>query len=89
MVNGIIAAKDLKEIVAFTIRSIVERFGVTVDGDEFVLPVSVESVEKWMEEIEKQTSFYWRRDNSTNYEVEDRDGNVVISFRWKERPTLI
>jgi hypothetical protein len=55
------------ELRSFTIQSIVEGSDATVDSDVFDIPCEVEEVEKWMSEMEDQTSDLWDRDNHDWY----------------------
>ena len=54
-------------IEAFTIQSIVEGSDATVDSDQFNIPCHVNEVEKWMSDMEEETSAIWDRDNHDWY----------------------
>lgn len=51
------------EIRRFTIQTIVEGSDVTVDSDEFVLPVRVKSVREWVEFMEAEANRLWEEAN--------------------------
>jgi hypothetical protein len=78
----------IKEITGFTIQTIVEGSDVEINSSTFELPVTVAEVEAWMDDMEKQASFYWERDNSTHYLIQKGDDDV-LRFRmeaWDDEP---
>jgi len=58
------AWEGLTEIDAFTIQTIVEGSDATVDSDEFILPVKITDVNKWMEQMEDEASRLWDEANT-------------------------
>jgi len=86
--NGADGWDKVKEITAFTIQTIVEGSDVEINSDTFELPVTVAEVEDWCEDMEKQASFYWQRDNSTYYVIANATDDVM-RFRieeWDDEP---
>lgn len=65
---------DPAVITGFTIQTIVEGSEVTVDSDRFEFPVPAAAVRDWLEEMEAQAAFYWKRDNGLWYAVTDTHG---------------
>jgi hypothetical protein len=56
-------------ILGFTIQTIVEGSDATVDSDEFVLPVTVASVEAWVREMESEATALWQEANGDEAEA--------------------
>jgi len=59
---------EIKEIVAFTIQTIVEGSDATVDSDEFVLPVKHSEVVAWMSYMENEAARLWDEANESEDE---------------------
>ena len=74
--NGSEKWEHIKGISAFTIQTIVEGSDVTVDSGEFSFPLDREKVSKWIEDMEQEADFYWKRDNTSHLLIK-RD-NVLI-----------
>lgn len=77
----------ITSITAFTLQTIVEGSDVTVDSDEFTLPVYESAVAAWMEEMEKEADFYWKRDNASYYSILDKDHKHILWCEWQEFDT--
>jgi hypothetical protein len=60
-------------LIGFTIQSIVEGSDVTVDSEEFVIPVETSKVDEWMKSMEEETDFYWERDNLQHWKLTGPD----------------
>ena len=73
------------EIRAFTIQTIVEGSDATVDSAPFWLPVTTESVDAWVKEMEAQATRFWDRDNLEHYRVMiEGDWWGCVSVGWGE-----
>ena len=57
------------KLLGFTIQSIVEGSDVSVDSDEFVVPVDAKEVDDWIKHMEDETSRIWKAANTQLYEV--------------------
>jgi hypothetical protein len=57
----------LPPFIGFTIQSIVEGSDTEVNSDEFMVPTDCEYVDNWVEEMEKQVTYYWERDNYSHF----------------------
>lgn len=72
-------------LLGFTIQTIVEGSDVTIDSEEFVVPVSTQEVDDWIQEMEAQASFYWNRDNLTHWKLTDPNGKeYFFDSGWGE-----
>lgn len=61
-------------LIGFTIQTIVEGSDVEINGDEFRVPVETEKVDSWVQDMEKQAEFYWKRDNLTHWRLTSPTG---------------
>ena len=75
---------NVKGIKAFTIQTIVEGSDVTVDSEEFTLPVRTQEIEDWMNQMEEEAAFYWKRDNTKYYAVVKADRTPVVYYQWTD-----
>jgi len=78
-------------LVSFSIQTIVEGSDVTVDGEEMALPIATKAVQDWIDDMEKQSSFYWERDNSLWYRLRNTKTGTVRTlqatqgeFKWHQ-----
>lgn len=72
------------ELLGFTIQSIVENSDVEVNGDYMEVPIPAYKVRDWMAEMERQTSFYWERDNWLWVKFKNPDGEMgCVEQTWE------
>ena len=65
--------EDIKEIVAFTIQTIVEGSVAEVNSDAFELPVRVSEVENWMTDMEAQADDLWKEANEDGNDEDEEE----------------
>jgi hypothetical protein len=62
---------DVKEIVAFTLQTIVEGCDATVDSEPFWLPVREREVSDWLKDMEAEADRLWHEANDGDEEVSE------------------
>jgi hypothetical protein len=71
----------------FTIQSIVEGSDVYIYGEYMDHETTKKDVYDWIEEMERQVEFYWKRDNYRHFMLIDPDGVEIYvnsEFDWEE-----
>lgn len=72
-------------LLGFTIQSIVEGSDVTVDSQEFVVPVDPKEIDDWIKHMEEETSRIWKAANTYLYEVVTKKKkltNYYVRLNW-------
>lgn len=54
-------------ISGFTLQTIVEGSEATVDSEEFVLPVRVSAVDRWVREMEAEAARLWEAEQDNDF----------------------
>jgi hypothetical protein len=72
-----------QHIVGLRIGSIVEGSDVEVGPVELTFPFTDEQLDAAVKEINDEASFYWKRDNTSNYKV-CKAGQLVACVSWTE-----
>ena len=82
--NGDDRVISIKEpLIGFTIQTIVEGSDVNVDSDEFMVPVKTSEINKWVQHMEEEASFYWKRDNNMHLRIKGPNDVVLYcDYGW-------
>jgi hypothetical protein len=77
-----------KNIIGLKIGSIVEGSEVEVGPEELLFPFSQKDLDKAVNNINEEASFYWKRDNTDNYLIKKNDKNVAFTSwtEWDSKP---
>ncbi|HUW48815.1 MAG TPA: hypothetical protein VMW36_08760, partial [Patescibacteria group bacterium] len=71
-------------LLGFTIQTIVEGSDVYVNGDFMEVPIATEKIQEWLDEMEKESDFYWKRDNWRWFTVIDPNNNgYSVEMTWE------
>jgi len=70
-------------ILGFSIQTIVEGSKADVDGEYMEVPIAVKKVQQWIDNMEEQAEFYWKRDNWRWFIVMDsNDNEYSVEMTW-------
>lgn len=77
------APDKLTGCIGVKVGSIVEGSDVEIDPEELIFPFTDKDFWNKVDEVNKQASFYWERDNTDNFQI--LKGKKVIGFvTWTE-----
>jgi hypothetical protein len=79
---------DHKRCIGISIGSIVEGSDAEVGPIDLLFPFDMDDLDKALESIDSEASFYWDRDNSNHYCIVSHGNAVVIEtwgdYRWED-----
>ena len=75
----------IANLISFTFHSAVEGSDVTVESESFVVPVETSRVTDWIQEMQKQIDFYWKRENYSHWKLTNHEREeFYFDTGWSE-----